>query len=143
MTTPIRVLLAVVILALALGLAACGDEDEETDGLIFEPTITPVVLTPAPGDAGRGENLFAAQGCDACHALMPGVTARGPSLAGVARLTGARVPDLDARAYLEQSLVAPDAFVVEGFEAGVMPAYDTLPAQDLADLIAFLLTLDE
>ena len=59
------------------------------------------------------------------------------------RPTGARVPDLDARAYLEQSLVAPDAFVVEGFEAGVMPAYDTLPAQDLADLIAFLLTLDE
>lgn len=54
-----------------------------------------------------------------------------------------RVPGMSAEAYLMQSLVKPDAYVVEGFQPGQMrpDLAEALTQQQLDDLVAFLLTL--
>ncbi len=101
----------------------------------------------AKGDPKRGEQLFNQTvlgqnaGCMTCHSLEPDVTLVGPSLAGIATRAAERVPGMSAEQYLMQSLMEPDAYVVEGFPSGVMPSYKDLPEQDLADLIAFMMTL--
>jgi ferredoxin/cytochrome c551/c552 len=100
-------------------------------------------------DPAAGERLFngatmgASAGCQICHSLEPGVQLVGPSLAGVATRAETRVPGLPAQDYLMQSLVNPDAHVVEGFQPGQMrpDLAKTLTQQELDDLVAFLLTL--
>jgi len=100
-------------------------------------------------DPATGERLFngatlgASAGCQICHSLQPGVQLVGPSLAGVATRAETRVPGLPAEQYLMQSLVDPDAHVVEGFQPGQMrpDLAQALTQQQLDDLVAFLLTL--
>ena len=55
-------------------------------------------------------------GCITCHSLERGITLVGPSLFRVE----SRVTGLTADEYLRQSIVEPDAYVVEGFEPGQM-----------------------
>ena len=101
----------------------------------------------AQADAGRSlyfeTTLGTNAGCRICHSLDPGVTLVGPSFAGVATRAETRVPGLSATDYLKQSIVDPDAYVVEGFPAGQMvPNYlDLLSEEDIDNLVAFLLTL--
>lgn len=135
--------LAIVMVLTGLFLAACGAQ------------TTPTVQEQAPaaqgaavtGDPERGRQLFQSSsvaglpGCAACHSLEPDRVLVGPSLAGVATRAAQRVPGLSAEAYLRQSILEPDAFVVPGFPKGAMPAYRNISEQDLQDLIAFLLTL--
>lgn len=102
---------------------------------------TPVAVESLPaGDATNGEALFNSEGCFACHALQPGEQGVGPSLAGVARRAAGH--DDSAEAYLIESIVTPGAFVVDGYQDGLMPkGYGSrLTPQQLADLIAFLMS---
>jgi ferredoxin/cytochrome c551/c552 len=100
-------------------------------------------------DPAAGERLFngatmgANAGCQICHSLKPDVQLVGPSLAGVATRAETRVPGMGAEAYLMQSLIAPDAYVVAGFQPGQMrpDLAQALTQQELDDLVAFLLTL--
>lgn len=100
-------------------------------------------------DPRAGEKLFKDSevsnnaGCTICHSLQPGVKLVGPSLAGVATRAATRVPGLSAEDYLMQSLVTPDAYVVEGFHAGQMrpDLAKVLTLEQLEDLVAFLMTL--
>ena len=68
----------------------------------------------------------------------------GPSLAGVKAVASQEVPGQSAEAYLRESIVDPDAHVVEGFSPGVMPStYGTqLSDEQITDLVAYLMTLD-
>ncbi len=102
----------------------------------------------AGGDPVAGERLFkevseANPGCRICHSLQPGADGVGPSLAGIATRAATRVPGMTAEAYLRQSLLAPDAYVVPGYPAGQMlPDLDKrLSQEQIEDLVAFLLTL--
>ena len=47
--------------------------------------------------------------------------------------------------YIYTSIIDPNAFVVPGFPAGVMPQNfkDTIPQNELADLVAYLLAQHE
>ncbi len=106
----------------------------------------------AAGSAERGGQLFnqtvigsrAAPGCMTCHSLEEGVTIVGPSMAGIASRAGEEVSGQPAEEYLHQSIVEPDAHVVEGFPAGVMYQNynEDLSAQEIDDLVAYLLTLE-
>jgi mono/diheme cytochrome c family protein len=91
------------------------------------------------GDPAAGKQLFAANGCGACHTYKP------------AGATGKVGPDLDnlpadARkanrgslaAYVAESIKNPGAYVVPGFPNGVMPNFGTLGDKKIADLVAFL-----
>ncbi len=142
-----KTLLLVFVVLAALALTACGGKETSAPGGAAEgggPAQEEVVVT---GDPERGKELFnspavAGQaGCTSCHSLEPDVTLVGPSLAGVATRAAQRVPGMSAAEYLKQSLLDPNAYVVEGFPRGVMPTYKGLSEQDLQDLIAFLLTL--
>lgn len=101
------------------------------------------------GDPAAGRRLYlqpplgTRTACRTCHSLEPGVTLVGPSFAGIAGRAGTRVPGMSAEAYLYQSIVDPDAYVVEGFKKGQM-VRDTaqrLTDAQIRDLVAFLLTL--
>lgn len=90
------------------------------------------------GDATNGETLFTSLGCVGCHGAED---ASGPTLQGVATRAGERVEGMSAEEYLHQSLVEPEAYVVEGFEP-IMPSYAEQPEDVLNDLVAYLMTLE-
>jgi cytochrome c2 len=122
----------------------------------FEAVGADLTIELPAGDAARGQQLFdqvvnLANGrpapCKACHSL-DGSVLLGPSLQGIAGRAGGTVSGQDAATYIRHSIQAPDEYLVPGATfvsaAGnsLMPAGlgDTMSAQDLADLIAFLLT---
>ena len=105
------------------------------------------------GDPQDGKSLSeGVLGCAACHVLsaagpawlraagVPGVGARAETRIGEAGYTGGAVT---AEQYLLESIVDPNAHLVDGFAAGIMPANfgDRMTAQDAADVIAYMLTL--
>lgn len=134
-----RKLILVVMLVLLASLAACGGESAPAGG----------EGETAGGDASAGEAIFVQSmvgtqaGCMTCHSLEPGVTLVGPSVANVGAEAGSRVSGLSAEEYLRQSIVEPNAYLVEGFGQGLMPAgyADELTAQQLDDLVAYMLSL--
>jgi hypothetical protein len=67
----------------------------------------------------------------------------GPTWYNLAETAATRVPGQSAEAYLYNSIIHPNDFVVQGYLAGIMlQTYEqTLSDQDLADLITYLLTL--
>ena len=100
---------------------------------------------PAAGEALYDEtSLGTNAACRICHSLQPDVTLVGPSFHGIATRAGERVPGMSAEAYLHQSIVDPDAYVVEGFPSGQMipNLAEILTEEQIDDLIAFLLTLE-
>jgi len=106
------------------------------------PTPEGVVVEGA--DPGRV--VFSDTGCTACHTISGLSTATvGPVLDGLASRAGDRVPNLSAEDYIRQSILDPNAYVVSGFESGVMPDNfsEVLSDQQLDDLVNFLLTLAE
>jgi len=114
-----------------LALAACGGA-----GAAGPPTMTPL--------EARGQVEFKLV-CSRCHATIPNSVVVGPSLAGIADRAGSRVAGVDAETYLRNSILTPDAYVVEGYASGVMPpdlAQD-LTEEDIDALVAYLLTLRE
>jgi len=98
------------------------------------------VLEKSAGDEIAGEQLFSDNGCTACHSTGE-ETIIGPGLAGIYVRAGERT-SLDAEAYIEESIREPGAFVVDGFTAGLMPAFDDLTASEITDMIAYLKTLN-
>jgi cytochrome c551/c552 len=118
-------------------------------------TTAPATTTPqppalgairvTPGLVARGEVLYRADGCVACHSLnnTAGVGTSFQGLAGstVTLSTGETVTADDA--YIEQSITDPDAKIVKGYAAGIMPAaissYDLAgKPDDMRALIAFI-----
>jgi len=110
---------------------------------IRPPALGPVQATPAlvAGD----KSLFGSDGCSACHSLT-GNAGVGPSFKGVAgsKVTLANSQTVTADdTYLEQSISDPDAQIVKGYRAGVMPAaiasYNLAgKPNDIRALVAFI-----
>jgi len=128
-----RKTMLLVSMILIASLVACGGEGG-TGG------------EGSTGDAAAGETVYsqvASPACNTCHSLDPGVTLVGPSLANIGADAGTRVEGMSAEEYLRESIVEPDAHIVEGFTPGIMPStYNTqLSEQQINDLVAYLLTL--
>jgi mono/diheme cytochrome c family protein len=126
-------LLFVLILVFAVVLTACGGSGGDS------------------GDeaAAAGEKLFkqtvigSQAGCATCHSLDAGVVIVGPSMAGIGSRADSTVSGMSAEDYLRQSILDPDAHLVEGFPAGTMPQVwgDELSSEQVDQLIAFMMTL--
>lgn len=122
------------IFALALlALAACGSAQ--------------AALVDLPeGDATRGAQLFTqsvngAPACSTCHTL-DGTSLVGPSLQGYDAVAPTRVTNTSAEAYTHISIVQPATYLVSGFGNSMYNQYaQRLSPQEIADLIAYLLTL--
>lgn len=107
------------------------------------------------GDPLAGEKLFTGKtpiastrgtvpACAGCHGITPdGRSPLGPSLWGVADRARTRVRGMTATEYLRQSVLDPDAVLVDNYQEGIMfRGYrDSLSEQQIADLVAYLLTL--
>ncbi len=118
------------------------------------PTVGADITVALPdGDPAHGKSLSEGSlGCASCHVL----TAVGPKWAaeggepGIGtraearfQATGYAGSATSAEQYLFESIVLPNANVVEGFQPNLMPQNyaDRLSAQDAADLIAYMLSL--
>ena len=113
---------------------------EEFDAWMTDQLVLAEEASQTP--EGRGQALVAANGCAACHSIngSPGI---GPTWFGLAGRTeeltdGSTVVADDA--YLHESISAPQAKIVAGFENQLMPAYDFTDEQ-IADIIAYIKTL--
>lgn len=91
---------------------------------------------------GRGQALVAANGCAACHSIN-GAAGIGPTWFGLfgheVELTDGSVVQADD-AYLAESIKAPQAKIVAGFENQLMPTYGFTDEQ-IADIVAYIKTL--
>jgi cytochrome c oxidase subunit II len=98
-------------------------------------------LPSDPMEAGR--LLFNRYGCQGCHALddAGAVSVVGPALEAIGEVAEERVADLDARGYLEQSILDPGAYVVDGYQDGLMPLNfaEQISADELRILVDYLL----
>jgi len=105
-------------------------------------------LTLPAGDPHNGRELFIELGCAACHAVAgetfsatPPPPELGPELTGM----GSHHP----QAYFVESILNPDAIIVESFgytgEDGgsTMPAYPDLTAAQLNDVVAYIQSLTD
>ena len=112
------------------------------------------ITVPLPaGNPDQGKALSEGNlGCVGCHILAatgpawlpsgdtPGIGDRAATHLGQADYTGqATTPEQ----YLLESIVSPNAYVVEGFGPDLMPANygQRLTSQDAADLVAYLLSI--
>jgi len=95
--------------------------------------------------AALGETLAKDNGCTACHAPTKEKLV-GPGWGGLygstVKLTdGSSVVADDA--YLTEKILKPDAKVVAGYEAGVMPSFaEILDAGQIADIVAYIRSLE-
>lgn len=91
---------------------------------------------------GRGQALVAASGCVACHST-DGSEGIGPTWLGLfgheVLLSDGSVVTAD-EAYIHESIKAPQAKIVAGFENQLMPIYGFTDEQ-INDIVAFIKTL--
>ena len=129
------------VAALVTATPQGADPDPANGGSEVDTLLAEFAALPA-GTAAGGEAVFSSAGCVACHSLDEGVTLVGPSMAGIGERAGLQREGYPPDAYLYQSITNPNAFVVDGFQAGIMPQTfkDILTEQQLADVIAFLKT---
>src|SRR6185503_7288845 len=100
--------------------------------------VTPAQLVKA------GEEIYKTKGtCEICHRIGQKGT-RAPDLAGVGARAAKTKPGMSAKAYIIESLIAPQAYIVEGYPP-IMPAVDKPPIalnrSELWALTAFLESL--
>lgn len=116
----------ILLVVLALSVVACGGGGDAGGG----------------AEAGAGRELFeqavigSQAGCITCHSLTPDEVIVGPSMAGIACRGD--------EAYIRESILDPDAQLVDGFPAGTMPQVweDELSEEQLNQIVAYLLTLE-
>ena len=99
--------------------------------------------TSGPPDAGVGEQLFTQYGCNACHST-DGTDLVGPTWQG---LYGSQETLDDGTLvtvndeYITESINDPNAKVVEGFTAGLMPTALGVKAEEIPHIIEYMKSL--
>lgn len=146
-----RRLIAGLLLLVSLMLVACGGDGAENGG-----TDATVPASDVAGDAQQGEELYnmtvigdtSAPGCATCHSVQPTddpsqPSPVGPSHYGLADRAGDYVAEMSAEEYLRESIVEPDAHVVEGYSPGIMYQNyaEDLSEEQIDNLVAYLLSL--
>jgi cytochrome c oxidase subunit 2 len=91
---------------------------------------------------GRGQALVAANGCAACHSTN-GSSGIGPTWLGLfgsqVKISGDGTVTAD-EAYIHESIKAPQAKIVAGFETQLMPNFG-LTDDQINDIVAYIKTL--
>ena len=128
-------LLTVLMLLLGILIGGCGGADQSPGG-----------------DIAAGQELFnqtvidSNPGCVTCHSLEADVVIVGPSLAAWSDEAGAEGEDygMSADEFTRQSILDPNAVLVEGYPADTMPTNweEVLTTEQLDDLVAYLLSLE-
>jgi len=117
---------------------------DEIDAVVARALDEMAELT---GDPNNGQSLYnGSLACSACHNLA---TVAPPTEGTFTRVQDTRLADpnlagYSAEHYIVESILAPNAYVVEGYPANNMPQNfgERLDAQLLADLVAYLSSQD-
>lgn len=82
-------------------------------------------------------------GCISCHSIKTSENTVGPSLSGLKDRSSNLIPDLSAESYIKQSIINPDAYIVNGYLPGVMYSHyaEVLTEHEISALVDFLSTL--
>jgi mono/diheme cytochrome c family protein len=114
---------------------------------------TDIFISLPEGDIEAGRSLSAgAAGCAGCHELsavgppwapqedLPGIGERVEMLVESGDYSGQAT---SVEQYLVESVIAPNNFIFEGYDANIMPGNygDRLTVQELADMVAYMLSL--
>jgi mono/diheme cytochrome c family protein len=110
-----------------------------------------ISLTLPSGDVERGAALAQSRDCLNCHRNLPVAPPfEDGDEPAIGVRAGERIKQTDytgsattVQGYLLESIVDPDAFVVDGYDPGLMPHDfgDRLTRQQAADLIVYLSSL--
>lgn len=121
-----------ILSMLLLTLAACSSPANES----ASPPET------SAGDIELGATVFQAN-CSACHATKNKDKLVGPSMIGLVDRAENTVDGLNTRAYIEESILDPAAYINEGYP-NVMPnTYgNSLSEEQFNAVVAFLMTFD-
>lgn len=130
------------------GKAAVAAPAPATSAPASTSTTTTATTTSSGGTnnaaaLATGKQVFAANGCGGCHILKDAGSGGniGPDLDNLAADAKTAGQLLDA--YVRESIVKPNSYIVPGFKANVMtPTFgETLAAPQLNGLIAYLLAV--
>lgn len=118
--------------------AAVADMTE----LLATTTSTADTVPIAIGELLFHQGSSNAPACISCHRL-DGYVGIGPSLVGVNETALTRVAGVASVEYLYQSILAPDSYVVEGYQSGIMyrDYGDALTDYDVDALVSYVLSL--
>lgn len=139
--------LVALVALLVIALAACGGGGEGS------PAEGGEAAPPVSGDPAAGQQVFLGTGgCGACHTIagVEGANGQvGPELTHIATIAEDLAPEAgvdSAAAYIRQSIVEPNAYVVKDCPTGdcvpgTMPNNfdDQLTDEQIDDLVAFLM----
>jgi cytochrome c oxidase subunit 2 len=125
-------------------LCGLGHAFMRTKVIVMEPGAFERWLRQQPqqaqGGQGGGAAVFQSAGCGSCHTLKAaGSTGKiGPDLDSLA--AGARKAGKPLDAYTRESIVNPNAYIVPGFQKGVMPTTfgSSLSKSQLDSLVQYL-----
>jgi cytochrome c oxidase subunit 2 len=125
----------------------CGDRHSQMIGYIYVRDQTDYNNWASGGSTGtlaeQGQQLFTQNGCSTCHLLNE--QGRCPILKGLynkpVQLNDGRTVIAD-EAYLRESILQPNAKIVNGFEANIMPNFQgQLSEENVIQLIAYIKSL--
>lgn len=98
-------------------------------------------------DVAQGEQLYTGEvmpACTTCHLADPSMQQIAPSLVNFRDVAGSRLEGQDAYTYAYNSIRYANAYIVDGYQANIMPVYDDmLTDQEIYELIAYIWTLEE
>lgn len=134
-------LLIVCLIAFAIAFAVSSTGKSSRSSTInAQSYATAVAAALAEASASEGERLIESLQCSVCH--IAGKDRVAPSFAGIAARAETRRQPLSAAQYLYESIVAPGAYLAEGY-ANAMPANfgDRLTQAEIGHIIAYLLSV--
>lgn len=120
---------------------ADSDVMHGAENLTAETYMSEVDVLLTDADVEYGEELLTVYGCVACHVGAGAEHNLAPSFVGLADRAEERRLPLTASAYIYESIVYPLAYEVDGYSGQMPMNFSTvIPADDLGDIIAYLLT---
>lgn len=113
-----------------------------TDEQIYAGLSQDVLDAIAAADPADGPNVALGNACVGCHNTDPATQMVGPTWHNIGDMAVGRVAGESPAFYLHQSITEPNAHVVDGYPANVMPQTysQTMALDDLGVLIAYLLS---
>jgi mono/diheme cytochrome c family protein len=100
------------------------------------------LATAGLAGATTGSQIFQGAGCASCHTLSKAQASGtiGPNLNQLAQAAGKREKGKSAQQYVDESILDPTAYTVNGFQEGAMPSFKgQLTDKQLKVLTDFLL----
>lgn len=119
-----------------------GEMDTPSDAITADSYMEVVTALLADADPAEGAALVERYECAACH-RYGAANNIAPAFDAISERAATRRPPLTAEAYLYESIMHPDVYIVEGY-VGAMPQNypQRLTDSETGHIIAFLLSPD-